>query len=170
MTQNKAGKTVRQIGILDLMITVETITLQLLQINVIQAGTGIEQGVIKQKTFQMQYAQPFATFYRYTVKWNVTGGITGCKFLIHHMIAGLRPFANQSPLGAVKINKYLDIQLWAGLFGVIQCLHDFASGLIVLQIKCDQINPALGAGDQLQNTLFELAGLMQDLHGITIYG
>ena len=33
----------------------------------------------------------------------------------------------------------------------------------------NQMNPAFGLGNQLKNTLFELTGLVQDLHGVTVH-
>ena len=85
------------------------------------------------------------------------------------MITRLCTFTNQAALRPMEINKDFNVQLWAGLFGGIQCLHDFTTGLIVLQIERNQIDPAFGLSNQLKNTLFELTGLMQDLHGVTVH-
>ena len=68
---DKFDKTICQIAVADFVVTIGTIFIELMQIHIIDAGAGVQNSVIKNRAFDMQYSEQFAGFDRYAVKSNI---------------------------------------------------------------------------------------------------
>ena len=131
------------------MISVVTVTITLVQINIIDAGTGIEHGIIKDKTFDMEYTKDFAALDWYAI--NLDGmSIFATQPTIKIPVGLTRSFTNTTTLGTMKIDEDTYIECGVGLFRLKKCPQDLFTRSIGFQIKCRNIDAARGAAYQLQ--------------------
>ena len=149
------------------MVTVVAVALLLMQVDVVEAGSRVEQGVIEQEALQMQNPEPLPAFDRDPVDFDGIG-TGGGQLLIELMVAPLGPLADQATLGSVVVDEDLDIQLGTSRLGGIERREDLASRLIVLQIEGDQIDASLRARDQLQNALLEVARRVENAQAVRL--
>ncbi len=89
---------VGQCRVLQQVIAVVAVFVELVQVDVIEAGAAVEHAVIDHETFQMQYAEQFTGLHRYTVDRHFAGMGAGL-FLVPRRVARLLLGADQSALG-----------------------------------------------------------------------
>lgn len=93
-----------QRGITDELIAVVAVFVVLMQVNVINAGAAVEQGIIDNETFQMQYAHCFASINRNAIDWNHVIGMLLGHLAIPVGVSNTACGTNATPLRAVPVD------------------------------------------------------------------
>ena len=81
LAQDKRRPAAGQLEMGDLVVAICAIAFTLLQVDVIQAGAGLEQGIVKQESFEMQDSQPLPALDRYAIKLDGIGMLSGQRLV-----------------------------------------------------------------------------------------
>lgn len=151
------------------MVAIETVSVFLLQVDIIEAGATVYHGIIDNKALEVQYSHKLAGFHRHTI--NVETLLCLRHHLtVHQVVAAIALVANKAATGTVKIHQHLNFEFGSGCLGRQQFGKYFASGLIVFQIECRNIDSLFGATDPLNQGLFEVTWGQQPVQCIRRYG
>ncbi|MNP14957.1 hypothetical protein D3C76_1072960 [compost metagenome] len=110
---------VRHLFVADQVITVVAIFIELVQVNVIEAGTAVQYTVINDETFEMQNTKRFTCVYGHSVNTNINPWV----FLRHTAVPvsiGIgRCRTNSTALRAMPVNQYTNVKFRALAFSFI---------------------------------------------------
>ena len=141
---------VGQLRITDQLIAIVAVFIMLMQVNIVQAGAAVEQRIVNNKAFEMQYAQCFAGIDRDAVNRNRDIGILARHLAIPVRIGHAFSVTDAAALCPVPVHQHADIQRWPRAFGGVERGQDGAPGVIIFQIECHDADALRRAGDLLQ--------------------
>lgn len=101
------------------VVTVITVFIMLIQIDIIDAGTAVNDGVVNNKAFQVQNTQCLAGIYRHPEDRDKQVWVRCRNGMIPVGVGGIRFCADTPALCTVPVNKDFNIQFRIGLFGGI---------------------------------------------------
>jgi len=131
------------------MVAIEPITLPAMQVDIVDAGAAVENGIVKDETLQVHHAQQFTLLHRHAVNRH-TRPETRRHFRVQGGIACTLRAADQTTLRAVPIDEDRDLQRRSFGLGGVQGGKNLATGVIILEIERAHQNPLAGCGDQRQ--------------------
>ena len=91
----------------DFVITIDAVFAVFSQINIVDTGSAVKHSIVKYKTFKMKNPEEFTFFNRDSIDYWLKV-VCGSHCLIPDIVAFLQAFPNQTALGSVKINLYID--------------------------------------------------------------
>ena len=116
---NKQFHCRRQFRITQEVVAVVTVFIMLIQIDIIDAGTAVNDGVVNNKAFEMQNTQRFAGIHRHPEDRDKQIRVRCGNGMIPVGVGGIRFCADTPALCAVPVNKDFNIQFRISLFGGI---------------------------------------------------
>lgn len=134
-------------GLVILVIAIEAVAILLVQVDVVEAGTGVEHHIIKDEALEVEHAEQLAPFDRHAVDFDLVL-VFGSHGLIHQVVAALLALADQAALGTVEVDEQLDVEGRIALLGGVEGGEDLPACFVILQIERDQIDAPGGAGDR----------------------
>ena len=147
---------------MDLVIAIEAVALLLVQVDVVEAGAGVKQGVVEDEALEVQHPEQLAALDRHAVDLDLVL-VAGGHGLVHQVVAPLLALADQAALGAVEVDEHLDVERGIALLGGIEGGEDLPSRLVILQIERDQIDALGRMGDERQDPALEVFGAAEYL-------
>ena len=124
------------------MIAVETVAILLVQVDVVEAGTGVEHRIIEDEALEVQHAEQLTPLHRYAVDFDLVL-VAGSHLLIHQVVATLLALADQAALGTVEVDEHLDVESRVALLGLVEGGEDLATRVVILP---DRARPDRCAG------------------------
>ncbi len=144
----------------DLVIAVEAVAILLVQVDVVEAGTGVEHRIVKDEALEVQHAEQLAPLHRYAVDFDLVL-VAGSHLLIHQVVAALLAPADQAALGTVEVDEHLDVESRIALLGLVEGGEDLATRVVILQIERDQIDALGSTGNECKNAALEILGAVE---------
>lgn len=125
----------------------------LMEIDIVQAGTAVQDAIINDKAFKMQYAKRFSRINRYAVNRDINAGVFLRQSAIPVCIGIRGRCANAPALRAMPVDQHPHVQFRTLPFSRIERVEYTFTPIVLFQIQGNDTNTLRRAGDFLQQCL-----------------
>ncbi|EXI74402.1 MAG: hypothetical protein AW07_01944 [Candidatus Accumulibacter sp. SK-11] len=145
------------------MVTIEPVAITAMQVDVVEAGSAVENAVVDDEALQVHDAHPLACLHRHAVDRHPRSMPTR-HFGIQRGVAGAGRLADESALRPVPVDKDGDLQLGMRRPRGVDRLEHLAPGGIVLQVERCQDDPPARQCDVLEQRAAEVGRAGEGAH------
>ncbi len=151
------------------MVAVQAVTVETVQVHVVEAGAGVDHAVVDDAALQVQHAEQLAGLDRYAMDDDVQPMVLALC-LVPGGVTRLAAGAQQATAGTEPVDHDGDFQPWPRGLGLVQGIQHFLASLVFLQVqRNDDDTPGCGA-DALKQAGAVGLGIGQHLDGLCRHG
>ncbi len=162
-------ESVGQCCVFDQVITVQTVFIELVQVDVVDAGAAVDHAVVDQTALEVQHPEQFAGLHRHAVNRHFLIVFEVLR-LVPGRVAGLASGTDQAALRAEPVDQHHHIQLRPRGFGSVQRVENLLAGFILLQVQRDDVDAPGGRSDLFQQAASIVGGRRNNGDCIALQG